>query len=143
MFEAGFLEREVIYLCGLRQKNTYARHYCDYTNPLLQSYLHAKLSRWECTLQCEAQIPVTRQQVELKDVEEFLVSGFENAEFEMSFGLLNGKSKEVIIAVESQNGVDLNATIIVHNKSTQAPAPVSDPEIGDNSDRSDALQCVS
>lgn len=143
MFEAGFLEREVIYLCGLRQKSTYARHYCDYTNPLLQSYLHAKLSRWECALQYEAQIPITRQQVELKGVEEFLVNGFENAEFEMSFGLLSGKSKEVIVAVKSQNGVDLNATMIVHNKSTQAPAPVSTPDTEGNSAGSDDPQCAS
>ena len=142
MFEAGFLEREVIYLCGLRQKNTYSRHYCDYTNPFLQSYLYTKLSRWEYALQCEAQIPVTHQQIVLKGVAELSVSGFEIAEFEMSFGSLNGSREEVIVDVKNQNGVDLNAFMIVRNKSTSS-TPASPPGKGNLSGGSDELQRVS
>lgn len=141
MFEAGFLEREVIYLFGLRQKNTYARHYCDYTNSLLQSYLHAKLSRWEYALQYEAKIPVTRQQIALKSVAEFSVSGFETAEFEMSFGSLSGNREKVIVDVENQNGVDLKAIMIVRNKAT--PSVPTPPDKGNHTDGNDEFHCAS
>lgn len=104
----GLLEREVNYLCGLRQKSTYDRHYCDYTNPLTQALIYVKLLRWDSALQY---LPfasrVTQQDISLiENHAEFSVEGTASAEIELS---LTGKA---VITVESQHGIDLFGTIV-------------------------------
>lgn len=103
-FTAGFLEREVNYLCGLRQKGTYDRHYCDYTNPFIQSSMYVKLLRWDAVLRnMLTSQPVARNTLSLSEKRVFSINGTQTADIEFPF---TGK---VSIEVESQNGLDLCA----------------------------------
>lgn len=107
-FTAGFLEREVNYLCGLRQKGTYDRHYCDYTNPFIQSSMYVKLLRWDAVLRnMLTSQPVARNTLSLSEKRVFSINGTQTADIEFPF---TGK---VSIEVESQNGLDLCAIMEV------------------------------
>lgn len=107
-FTAGFLEREVNYLCGLRQKGTYDRHYCDYTNSFIQSSMYVKLLRWDAVLRNTlTNQPVARKAISLSDKEVFSINGTQTADIEIPF---TGK---VSIEAESKNGLDLCAIMEV------------------------------
>lgn len=105
---AGFLEREVNYLCGLQQKATYDRHYCDYTNSFIQSSMYVKLLRWDAVLRNTlTNQPVARKAISLSDKEVFSINGTQTADIEIPF---TGK---VSIEAESKNGLDLCAIMEV------------------------------
>ena len=42
----GFTNSECDYVLGVQMKNTFAKHYCDFTNPFAQLVMLAKLSWW-------------------------------------------------------------------------------------------------
>lgn len=44
----GFTNSECDYMLGVQMKNTFAKHYCDFTNPFSQLVMLSKLSWW-CT----------------------------------------------------------------------------------------------
>ena len=45
--EAGFELDEVHYYLGLKKPDTFAQHYCDYSNPYVQLIMARKLDRWQ------------------------------------------------------------------------------------------------
>lgn len=101
----GFLEREVNYLCGLRQKGTYDRHYCDYTNPFIQAAMYAKLSRGDVALQhTPGSLTKVSRSLNKKAIS-FIISGTQIAEIEFP------ANSTALIRVESQHGLDLVATM--------------------------------
>lgn len=106
-FAGGFLEREANYLCGLQQKATYDRHYCDYTNPSIQRNMYVKLLRWDAVLRnTPPSLSIMSETRALTKKESFSIKGTQTIDIEIP---VIGK---VTIDVESQNGLDLFAAIV-------------------------------
>ena len=56
----GFTNSECDYLLGVQLKNTFAKHYCDFTNPFSQIAMLTKMSWWSALHQTEGESPAKK-----------------------------------------------------------------------------------
>jgi len=111
----GFTNSECDYVLGVQQKNTFAKHYCDYTNPFSQIAMLTKLSWWSALLQPVNELPA-RKKISSRN-SHLTVSpigtGCATAELSLSVSpFTSDASAEVTLCIDSEHGCDGSINII-------------------------------
>ena len=116
----SFTEGEVRYLLGLKPKDTFSAHYCDFGSDILQHKMAIKLSRWtaEYGLHPMSAVPIHSQEIFQNDWEKCLCGSAE-APVSATIYILpqNGVfSQELTIEVESRFGFDATITCFTEDQ---------------------------
>ena len=116
----SFTEGEVRYLLGLKPKDTFSAHYCDFGSDILQHKMAIKLSRWtaEYGLHPMSAVPIHNQEIFQNDWEKCLCGSAE-APVSATIYILpqNGVfSQELTIEVESRFGFDATITCFTEDQ---------------------------
>lgn len=111
----GFTNSECDYMLGVQLKNTFAKHYCDYTNPFSQITMLAKLSWW-CALHQPNENCPKKKQISLRNSHlsiEPIGTGCASAALSLQIApAVSDTPAEVTVAVDSNHGCTGSINVI-------------------------------
>lgn len=111
----GFTNSECDYMLGIQLKNTFAKHYCDFTNPFSQITMLTKLSWW-CALHQPSEEAPKKKQLSLRNSHlsvEPIGTGCASAALSLQVApAVSGTPAEVAVAVESNCGCTGSINVI-------------------------------
>ena len=110
--ECGFELGEINYMIGIAPPDTFSKHYCDYSNSLVQSMMIQKMNRWTNIYEFRLKhltIKKPEMHLEISD-NEHIVSGPYRDQCSQIEILLKTKSEkaEIELTVEAKNGYKIS-----------------------------------